>query len=182
MPAGSGSSGRLIISPLKDDATEHTWPGRVFEDPALDYTAAMHAFVVASAPDARPCAPTDTPIQAAKASRREAKRQLRRETLALREARRQTRTQRKNEDAAWRTLRQQRRDSDISNETWQQLRVQRKAQLAQRQPADATWRQQLQQLRERWFQLPSITAWIAILVITDNCTRQCLGLPLCRRT
>ena len=27
-------------------------------------------------------------------------------------------------------------------------------------------------------QLPLITAWIAILVITDNCTRQCLGLPL----
>ena len=23
-----------------------------------------------------------------------------------------------------------------------------------------------------------MTAWIAILVITDNCTRQCLGLPL----
>jgi len=23
-----------------------------------------------------------------------------------------------------------------------------------------------------------VTAWIAILVITDNCTRQCLGLPL----
>ncbi len=23
-----------------------------------------------------------------------------------------------------------------------------------------------------------ITAWIAILLITDNCTRQCLGLPL----
>ncbi len=27
-------------------------------------------------------------------------------------------------------------------------------------------------------QLPVITAWIAILVIIDNCTRQCLGLPL----
>jgi hypothetical protein len=26
--------------------------------------------------------------------------------------------------------------------------------------------------------LPIVTAWIAILVITDNCTRQCLGLPL----
>jgi hypothetical protein len=23
-----------------------------------------------------------------------------------------------------------------------------------------------------------VTCWIAILVITDNCTRQCLGLPL----
>jgi transposase InsO family protein len=26
--------------------------------------------------------------------------------------------------------------------------------------------------------LPIVTAWIAILMITDNCTRQCLGLPL----
>jgi transposase InsO family protein len=26
--------------------------------------------------------------------------------------------------------------------------------------------------------LPLITTWIAILVITDNCTRQCVGLPL----
>ena len=26
--------------------------------------------------------------------------------------------------------------------------------------------------------LPVVTAWIAILVVTDNCTRQCLGLPL----
>jgi len=27
-------------------------------------------------------------------------------------------------------------------------------------------------------QVPIVTTWIAILVITDNCTRQCLGLPL----
>ena len=27
-------------------------------------------------------------------------------------------------------------------------------------------------------QVPIVTAWIAILVITDNFTRQCLGLPL----
>jgi len=26
--------------------------------------------------------------------------------------------------------------------------------------------------------LPIVSAWIAILMITDNCTRQCLGLPL----
>jgi transposase InsO family protein len=66
----------------------------------------------------------------------------------------------------------------MPNETWQSLRTQRKAERAQRQPADAMWRQQRQQLRERWAQLPLITAWMAILVITDNCTRQCLGLPL----
>jgi transposase InsO family protein len=33
-------------------------------------------------------------------------------------------------------------------------------------------------LRQRLAALPIVTAWIAILVITDNCTRQCLGLPL----
>lgn len=178
MPAVSGSSGRLVIRPAKDAAAEPTWPGRVFQDPALDYTAAMHAFVAASASDAQPCVPTKTPAQAEKLSRGEAKRQLHQETLALREARRQTRTQRKNEEAAWHTLRQQRRDSGIRNETWQELRTQRKATLAQRQQADATWRQQRQQLRERWAQWPLVTVWIAILVITDNCTRQCLGLPL----
>jgi transposase InsO family protein len=174
----SGSSGRLVISPVKDDAVEPTWPGRVFEDPALGYTAAMHAFVAASLPDAQPAAAPDPPVQAEKLSRREQKRQLRCETLALREARRQTRRQRKHADAAWRILRQQRHDSDLTNETWQPLRTQRKAELGQRELADAIWRQQLQQLRERWAQLPLVTVWIAILVVTDNCTRQCLGLPL----
>jgi len=178
LPAVSGSSGRLIISPPKEEAAEHTWPGRVFEDPTLDYTAAMQAFVAASIPEAPPGALPDSPVPAEKVSRREQKRQLRRETLALRAARRQTRIQRKTEDAAWRSLRQQRHNSNLSNETWQQLRIQRRAELAQRPQADATWRQQLQQLRERWLQLPLITAWIAILVVTDNCTRQCLGLPL----
>gem|GEM_PF-6590879 len=90
MPAVSGSSGRLIISSSKDDAAEQTWPGRVFEDPALDYTAAMHAFVAASLPDAQPVPPPESPVQAEKVSRRAQKRQLRQERLALREARRQT--------------------------------------------------------------------------------------------
>ena len=43
---------------------------------------------------------------------------------------------------------------------------------------DAQWRQHRQDLRQRLSALPIVTAWIAILVITDNCTRQCLGLPL----
>lgn len=175
LPAVSGSSGRLIISPSKEDAAEHTWPGQVFEDPTLDYTAAMQSFVAASRPAPQPAT---SPAQAEKVSQREQKRQLRQETLALREARRQTRQQRKTEDALWRTLRQQRRDSDRSDETWRHYRTQRKAELEQRQQADATWHQQFRQLKERWLQLPLVTAWIAILVVTDNCTRQCLGLPL----
>ncbi len=178
MPAVSGSSGRLILIPPKDETTERTWPGQVFEDRTLDYTVAMQTFVAASLPDTQAAVQPASPVQAEKLSRREQKRQLRRETLGLRDARRQERCQRKTEDAAWRTLRQQRHDSKISNETWPPLRTQHKQALEQRQQADATWRQQLQQLRERWLQLPLVTVWIAILVITDNCTRQCLGLPL----
>lgn len=174
----SGSSGRLIISSPKDDTTERTWPGQVFEDRTLDYTAAMQTFVAASLPDTQPAVQPESPVQTEKRSRREQKRQLRRETRALRDARRQKRNQRKTEDAAWRTLRQQRRDAQIANETWRQLRTQRKQALEQRQEADVTWRKQLQDLRERGAQLPLVIAWIAILVVTDNCSRQCLGLPL----
>ena len=178
LPAVSGSSGRLVVSPVKGQAAERTWAGQVFEDRTLDYTTAMQTFVVASLPDAQPMVQPESPVQTEKRSRREQKHQLRRETLVLRDARRQERSQRKTEDAAWRTLRQQRRDSKISNETWRQLRSQRTQEFEQRQQADAIWRKQRQALRERCAQLPLVTAWIAILVVTDNCTRQCLGLPL----
>jgi len=33
-------------------------------------------------------------------------------------------------------------------------------------------------LRQERDQQPSVRTWIAVLVLTDNCTRQCLGLPL----
>jgi hypothetical protein len=32
-------------------------------------------------------------------------------------------------------------------------------------------------LREQMKSLPLVTTWLAVLVVTDNCTRQCLGLP-----
>ena len=50
--------------------------------------------------------------------------------------------------------------------------------LARRTQEDVEWRQKRNLIRERLSLLPIVTAWIAILVITDNCTRQCLGLPL----
>ena len=48
----------------------------------------------------------------------------------------------------------------------------------QRANEDAQWRQHRRQLRTQLSALPLVSSWIAILVITDNCTRQCLGLPL----
>src|SRR5262249_57518980 len=57
-------------------------------------------------------------------------------------------------------------------------RLQRRLVLARRRRQDRAWRAARQRLREQLAQRPQVTAWIAILVITDNCSRQCIELPL----
>ncbi len=107
------------------------------------------------------------------------------------------REQRTVEDRAWTAVRAQQTSepqSDVtpcatnetaqqparsaSTESWRTLRAQRRAQPKQRRAEDERWRQRRRHLCERLSALPLVTAWIAILVITDNGTRQCLGLPL----
>jgi len=58
------------------------------------------------------------------------------------------------------------------------LRAARRYLRERRKQEDAAWRLARQALQQRLSRSAVITAWIAILVITDNCTRQCLGLPL----
>jgi transposase InsO family protein len=194
LPAVSGSSGRLVVERLPDDGEAHDYPGRVFEDSELDYTQAMLAFAAASMNTSSEApAPVTTAEEAEKRSLRVQRHALGHEAGQLREQRRQTRAQRKQEDAAWTALRAQRRTEQAvqraqskterkqrraRNQAWQQLRQQRQAQHRQRAQEDEQWRQHRQSLRERLSLLPIVTAWIAVLVMTDNCTRQCLGLPL----
>jgi transposase InsO family protein len=179
----------LIVERLADDE-EPQYPGRVFEDQSLDYTEAMQAFVAASAQSEQreKRLPEDGKEETAKA----AIRRLRREEESLRIQRRDTRSQRKQEDIAWKTLRQQHRHEEIEfsqrrarygerkawKKTWQALRANHRQVLEQRHQKDEVWRQQRHMLRTQLAELPIVTNWIAILVITDNCTRQCLGLPL----
>jgi transposase InsO family protein len=192
LPAVSGSSGHLVIERPKGDVPQY--PGRIFEDTALEYEDAMRAFVAASA-EPKPPAPPQAdgePI-----SPKAEIKQFRQEEAQLRTDRRGLRQRRNQEDGAWQTLRQQhqtetkaeralsqparrqRRPSlQAAADRWKALRQQRRQTLDQRRQADDQWRQQRLDLRARLTQLPIITAWIAILVITDNCTRQCLGLPL----
>ena len=111
--------------------------------------------------------------------------------------RRQIRAKRNLEDAVWQEVRatrqaqeqayqalaktdrqQQRQAKRVRDEQWRVVREQRRLTLEKREEEDQAWREKRRRLRERLCQLPVITAWIAILVIVDNCTRQCLGLPL----
>jgi len=196
LPAVSGSSGRLVIEPPAAPDEQPQYPGRIFADTSLDYTAAMLGFVAASA-EQQPAAKPETDETAPPPALKVHKRALKHAEAELRHARRQLRQQRHQEDAAWHARRHarrgqqavrrrqapaaqadQREEQQARDRQWQQVRQQRQQQQQQRTDADAHWRQQRQDLRQRLAALPIVTAWIAILVITDNCTRQCLGLPL----
>ncbi|MBN2002503.1 MAG: transposase [Anaerolineae bacterium] len=178
------------MEPVKEGPEEQDWPGRVFEDEDRDYSAAMREFVTASRTASGPRDVESAAESTDKAALKAQKRGLRQAEEKLRGARRSVRQQRQPEDAAWRAIRAERQREKAAqigqpaakrhaqDARWRVLRQQRRETIVQRAQADAEWRQQRQLIRERWSRLPLVTAWIAILVITDNCTRQCLGLPL----
>ena len=190
LPAVSGSSGRLIVEQLKEEREEKDWPGRVFEEESRDYTEAMLDFVAASQAKSEPATAKVTAACSEKASLKAQKQVLHQEQQDLRAERRVVRQRRKQEDAAWKGMRaegkqekeaqtgQSAAEREGQRERWRALRQQRRETVACREQEDAEWRQKRTLIRERLSQLPIVTAWIAILVITDNCTRQCLGLPL----
>jgi len=195
LPAVSGSSGRLKVAPSQTEKDTRTWPGRVFENQALSYEEAMLAFVAASQGAAESGQPATG--QAEPSTPKAEKQALRQEERRLRAQRQQVRQQRQLEDEAWQQAkaarkaqeqahrvlskperRRQRLARQAREQLWQGVRTQRRSTVAQRKQEDHVWREQRNQLRERLSQVPVITAWIAILIVIDNCTRQGLGLPL----
>lgn len=198
LPAVSGSSGRLKVAPSQTEKDERTWPGRVFENQALSYEEAMLEFVAASQTQADD-AKSDLPEarQAEQASPKAKKRALRQEEMLLRAQRQQVRQQRKLEDEAWQQAQATRKAQEQAHRSlskpqrhrqrvarqareqlWQAVREQRRSTVARRKQEDQRWREKRNQLRTRRSQVPVITAWIALLGVIDNCTRQCCGLPL----
>lgn len=197
LPAVSGSSGRLVVEQRPRPKVEANYPGKVFADETLGYSEAMLKFVTAS--QAKMAAKSDDQTQptSGQSDLKTTKKALRQAQADLRLQRRQIRVCRHQEDLAWQHLKHQRRlqqqarrkqrhngyrapwgSLKAEDELWCQLRQQHRAQIEQRKQEDQLWRQQRQALRQQADQLPLTTTWIAILVITDNCTRQCLGLPL----
>ena len=176
-----------MVERLAEETGEREWPGRVFEDEQRDYAQAMLEYVAASQAQTNRDASTK-PSETV--SLKAQKRVLHQEEDQLRLARRAMRQQRAQEDTAWKTVKGHRRQERVAqkhrtgaerkaqDERWRTQRDQRRATIQHRKAEDAQWRVQRRSLRKRLDQLPLVTAWIAILVMTDNCTRQCLGLPL----
>jgi transposase InsO family protein len=201
LPAVSGSSGRLVLCGRRLGAPETpgapTWPGQVFEDADLDYATAMHAFVAASAPCVGLLNPDEERRrQHAASGEGAALRALRRDERMLAQRRGAVYQRRKQEDAAWRALCQDRcgRTKPVRGQRtraewvayqaqeaqWRALWAERHALLQRRRAEDEVWRAERRRLRAQLASPPQPhkMSWIAILVLTDNCTRQCLGLSL----
>jgi hypothetical protein len=121
-----------------------------------------------------------------------ARRALREQQHRLTAHRSQVLQQRQQEDAAWQTVCHERRAwlrpahwtprqrpaYLVAEDHWQQVRVQRQVTLARRQQEDAQWHANQEQLQTPPAPPAAKPPWIAILVLTDICTRQCLGLPI----
>lgn len=199
IPAVSGSSGRLVVTRAKEEK-ERDWPGRVFEDEGLSYEEAMLKFVAASQAKEEGTGQKEKEEEKGLAepiSAPETRHLLKKEEKQLQNERHQGREQRKLEDMAWQEARKKRKEQEeayrslgkmerreqgkvkqVQDEQWHMTRQQRRDTLEKRQQVDVEWRQKRNALRERLSGLAVVTCWIAILVIVDNGSRQCLGLPL----
>jgi len=192
LPAVSGSSGRLVVSPLPAEQETKTYPGQVFVDQDLSYGEAMSQYIAAR--QAQAAQPAERSAPSPEQVQRQA---LHQKEEALRIARRQEREKRRQQEAAWRQLRQERQAQVVQEQAqsrqerqakrqkrqaalarWQAQKQVRQEQLAARKSQDAAWRQERQAIRQALAVLPVVIVWLAILVIVDNATRQCLGLPL----
>lgn len=175
LPAVSGSSGRLVVSPLRQRASteDRTWPGHVFEETEQEYAVALHAFVAASAPR-YPLLNQERERQRQARESEECSRlrTLRREERALAHRRSHLHQQHTLEDAAWRTLYQQRQarvhtsyytpaewtTHQAEEAHWLAIHAQRRMALEQRRAEDIAWRQE----RKRFNKAPA-RAWVAVL-------------------
>ncbi len=171
-----------------------TYPGQVFQESRLTYPEQMQAYG-----EQRIAKRLSQGQRKHRRRQKQAERaELRSQSDELRLKRRRQRLQRQQEDAVWQAHRQahratqqaerslskqpRRAERQVQEQHWKAAKTARQAQQAQQHLEDAAWRQERQSLREKLAALtdtaPLVTIWLAILVVVDNGTRRCLGLPL----
>ena len=125
----------------------------------------------------------------------EKKADVKQEEEELRAWRRKIRIERSKEGAKWRKYREDRtkfkkewkrmtkdkkkefkEEKERKDKEWSEKKDERKKSMDKRNEDDEKWRNKRKEIKER-MNIP-ITFLVAILVIIDNCTRKCLGLPV----
>jgi transposase InsO family protein len=184
LPAVSGSSGHLVVERLAEEREAAHWPGQVFGQVELDYEEAMQSYAQQTRDRlTRQKGEFKLPENAPTVWR---------QSWQAREERHRVLQQRRKEDEAWlierqahhqlveayRALTRRNRAAqaiqwEAHKAYWAKQEQQRLAVLAQRKEVNDTWHQHNRE-REHGDQ----RSWIAVLVLTDNCSRQCIGLPV----
>lgn len=190
LPAVSGSSGRLLVQPSPTEQEgSHWWPGLVFADAELEYEEAMHRYAAATSDrlvhvkterSPKLQVPREWRIATQERAERHAVLQQRRqEDKAWKAAKAEHRQARRAYQELSRSGHQQQRESwEETLAAWSKLREQRRNALLVRQRENQAWHVRNQQRMTDAQQQIEDRLWLAILVVTDNCTRQSLGLPV----
>jgi transposase InsO family protein len=184
LPAVSGSSGHLVVEPSRMPGKEKSWPGQVFGETEVSYEEAMQAYAQQTRDrlvrqKVAPLLPEQEPTHW-------------RKDWEARAQRHAVLQQRRQEDAEWRTERQahhqivdtyraltrrgravQAKEWQAEKEHWAKQEQERLTLLARRKAENQAWHSRNQVRHSR-----NERSWLAVLVVTDNCSRQCLGLPL----
>ena len=179
----------MIVGAVASEKEEEApdWPGMVFANSDLSYEEAMHQYTLE----------TRDRLEQRKVVREPQKTEgdsAWRKEWDARSERYQVRKQREEQDADWKTAKANRRTQfkayqalsrqarkeqrtayEQAEENWKICREERQKTLEQREQEDREWHLRNQERKENG--LPERT-WIAILVAIDNCSRQCLGLPI----
>ena len=192
LPAVSGSSGHLIVERLHPPGEEAHWPGQVFAEAGLDYAEAMGQYALATRdrlvrhkseriplPQEATCWRKEWEERAERYHVREQRKQ---EDIAWKAAKSTWRQTRQAYQAMTRAERKERRDAyQLARQAWETVRQTRQVTLSQRQQENQAWHQAHREIQAGSSDGHSqARSWVAILVVTDNCTRQCLGLPIFR--
>jgi len=191
------SPGKSAGASAGEPAVAVSYPGQVFASEESSYEEQIGAYVKGR--DEKRAS------KSARRHRRSEKQSQRADlnagSLNLRLQRRRQRKARRAENAAWQKKRETRRSAEAGRKRlsrkerrsrkeafqtedaqWKADKSARREQMRQREEEDRIWREQRRDIRTRTAELfpalPLTAAWAAVLVIVDNCTRQCTGVPL----
>jgi hypothetical protein len=191
LPAVSGSSGHLVVERLHPSSEKPHWPGQVFAEAGLEYAEAMRQYAQATR-DRLVRRQSEHIPTLQEPSRWRKEWEGRAERYRIREQRKREEMAWKAEKVEWRQTRQvyqaltcserkeRRAAYQLACQAWETVRRQRQETLQQRQQQDLAWHQSNRESQAGSVEKAQERSWIAILVATDNCTRQSLRLPIFR--
>jgi hypothetical protein len=187
LPAVSGSSGHLVVERQADEGETPHWPGQVFAEVELEYEEAMQCYAQETRDRLKrgkigPQLPETEPTAW-------------RKDWEARAERHQTLQRRRHEDAGWLAERKEHHQIvetyraltrpgraevsqwwKIEKINWAKREGERQHILRKRKQENLEWHQRIRV--RQGSEEPAVRTWLAILVMTDNCTRQCLSLPV----